>query len=183
MKYSNEQQWKVMEHLLPRLVNTVENRRKILRLESTIEATDKYLNKKKEKIVKLKSMNRNADNKLKEAIIRAIEKISTEIKSIEIYQQENKEMYSKIMKEIQEDDESYCDFFKTVKSINIKKEQITSKEFEGLLYLMWIIPELSKSDLFDKEENIYPELAHKLDANYDGENFYEASFDKVFGIY
>lgn len=183
MQYSEEQQWKVMKQLLPRLVKTVENRRRILKLENTIEITNEYLDKKKEKVIKLESIKRRTSSrKLKNRIITAIEKISIEIKGIEIYQQRNIELEAKMSTEIIEDDESYYNFLEIIKGINIKKEQITIKEFEGLLYLMWIIPELSKSDLFDKEENIYPELAHRLDASYDGENFYEATFFEVFGI-
>lgn len=183
MQQKKGQQWEIMEQLLPMLMKTVENRRKMLRLEETMKSTEQYLNKKKNEIQKLRYTQQIAEGELREAIIRKIKKISEKIRSIETFEEENQEMYLKIRKEVEDNDSLYRKSFEDLKGIKIRNDQITFKEFEGLLYLMWIIPRFSKSDLFDEKENIYPSLAWKLEANYDGKDFYTASFEKVFGIY
>lgn len=83
--------------------------------------------------------------------------------------------------EVIEESQYFMKISKVVKDIKIGRKQITRKETEGLLYLMWLT-KLSVKDFFDVREYVPTVVTEKISKKYDGISFYNATFIDVFQI-
>ena len=73
----------------------------------------------------------------------------------------------------------YDEIVQVVKGIRIGKGQITTKEAEALLYLIWLT-DTSVTDFFDVYEYVPPVISSKIKKKYNGNTFQLATFSQLF---